>query len=117
MKRIVKCKSCISIFRPKSKKHRLLDKGRKDLAEQTDIVNLLKQLRVIWTILDIKVRLNKKQLEQVEKSQKSTLRLFSNSEDSQADKPDPKDSQAYEPNFLRKISLRRYDPSKLLPEK
>ena len=108
VKRIVKCKCCISgCLRPKFKKYRLLDKGRKDLAVETDIVNLLKQLRAIWTILDIKLHLSKKQVELVKKSQRSTLRLIS----------DPEDSQADEPNFLRKISLRRYDPSKLLPEK
>ena len=69
LKRIVKCKCCISdCLRPKSKKYRLLDKGRKDLAVETDIVNLLKQLRAIWTILDIKLHLSKKQVKQVKES-------------------------------------------------
>ena len=104
LKRIVKCKCCISdCLRPKSKKYRLLDKGRKDLAVETDIVNLLKQLRAIWTILDIKLHLSKKQVKQVKESQRHTLRLFS----------DPEDSHADESNFIRKITLRHYDPSKV----
>ena len=69
VKRIVKCKCCISsCLRRKSKKYKFLDKGRKKLAAETNIVNLIKQLRAIWTILDIKLHLSKKQVKQVKES-------------------------------------------------
>ena len=48
-------------------------KGRQDLAVETDIVNLLKQLRAIWTILDMKLHTSKKDVEQIMKSQRRTI--------------------------------------------
>ena len=59
IKRIVKYECCIcSRLQRKSKRYKLLRKGRKDLAVETDIVNLLKQLRAIWTILGMKLELS-----------------------------------------------------------
>ena len=105
IKRIVKFKCCISsCLRYKSKRYKLLGKGRKDLAVETDIVNLLKQLRAIWTILDMKLQLSKKEVQQVKEDQRRTLKIIS----------DPDDSQADESNFVRKITLRRYDPARNL---
>ena len=65
---------CIcSCLKPKAKRYRLLRKGRQDLAVETDIVNLLKQLRAIWTILDMKLHTSKKDVEQIMKSQRRTI--------------------------------------------
>ena len=62
-KRLVKIEWCIcSCLKPKAKRYKLLRKGRQDLAVETDIVNLLKQLRAIWTILDMKIDLNEKEV-------------------------------------------------------
>ena len=66
IKRIVKFECCIcSCLRSKAKRYKLLKKGRKDLAVETDIVNLLKQLRAIWTILDMKLYLSNKEMEKI----------------------------------------------------
>ena len=82
IKRIVKFKCCISsCLIPKSKKYKLLEKGRKKLAVETDIVNLLKQLRAVSTIVKLKLDLSKKEKEQVRKEQRRRLEL-SDSEDS-----------------------------------
>ena len=106
MKRVVKFECCIcSCLRPKAKRYRLLKKGRKDLAVETDIVNLLKQLRAIWTILDMKLYLSNKEMDKIKEEQRHTIKLLSDPEDSQVD---------VEANFLRKITLRgNYDPSKV----
>ena len=105
MKRVVKFECCIcSCLRPKAKRYRLLKKGRKDLAVETDIVNLLKQLRAIWTILDMKLYLSNKEMDKIKEEQRHTIKLLSDPEDSQVD---------VEANFLRKITLRgNYDLSK-----
>ena len=62
-KRMVKFECCISsCLLPKAKRYKLLRKGRKNIAVETDIVNLLKQLRAIWTILDMKLDLSEKEV-------------------------------------------------------
>ena len=77
-------------------------KGRQDLAVETDIVNLLKQLRAIWTILDMKLHTSKKDVEQIMKSQRRTIGQHVDSEEDHDN----------ESAFIRKITLRRYDPTK-----
>ena len=84
-----------------------MDKGRKNIAVETDIVNLLKQLRAIWTILDMKLNLSEKEVMQVKKDTRHTLKLYS----------DPKDSQADEPSLKRKITSSRIDSSRIEAEK
>ena len=62
-KRMVKFECCISsCLKPKAKRYKLLRKGRKNIGVETDIVNLLKQLRAIWTILDMKIDLSEKEV-------------------------------------------------------
>ena len=103
IKRIVRFKCCIcSWLRPKTKKYRLLRKGRQDLAVETDIVNFLKQLRAIWTILNMKLHLSKKEIEKIKETQRHNLELYSDTEVSQVGESD----------FIRKITLRNYEPSK-----
>ena len=81
-----------------------MKKGRKDLAVETDIVNLLKQLRAIWTILDMKLYLSNKEMDKIKEEQRHTIKLLSDPDDNQMDD---------EAMFLRKITLRgNYDPSK-----
>ena len=80
-----------------------MDKGRENIAVETDIVNLLKQLRAIWTILEMKLNLSETEVKQVIKDQRDTLKLNSDSEDSQED----------ESKFERKITLRRSDSSRI----
>ena len=106
IKRIVKFECCIcSCLRPKAKRYRLLKRGRKDLAVETDIVNLLKQLRAIWTILDMKLYLSNKEMDKIKEEQRHTIKLLSDPDDNQMDD---------EAMFLRKITLRgNYDPSKV----
>ena len=105
IKRIVKFECCIcGCLRPKAKRYRLLKKGRKVLAVETDIVNLLKQLRAIWTILDMKLYLSNKEMDKIKEEQRHTIKLVSDPDDI------PVDDEAM---FLRKITLRgNYDPSK-----
>ena len=97
------CCTC-KCLRPYSKRHKLLRKGRHDLGAETDIVNLLKQLRAIWTILDLKLQLSPKQIAKVKESQRRTI----------FDQDDTQDDQA---NVMqRKMTLRHYDPNKIHAE-
>ena len=82
IKRIVAYNFCIicKCLKPKSKRYRLLAKGRKSLAKETDIVNLIKHLRAIQTTLDMKLKLSSHQTEQVAKSKRETLKLTSDSD-------------------------------------
>ena len=77
-------------------------KGRQDLAVETDIVNLLKQLRAIWTILDMKLHTSKKDVEQIMKSQRRTIDRH----------VDPEEDYDEESAFIKKITLSGYDPTK-----
>ena len=104
IKRIVKFECCIcSCLRPKAKRYKLLKKGRKDLAIEIDIVNLLKQLRAIWTILDMKLFLSNKEMDKIKEEQRRSLKLLSDPEDRYV---------ADEANFISKITLQGHDPSK-----
>ena len=104
IKRIVKFKCCISsCLNSKSKRYRLLEKGRKDLAVETDIVNLLKQLRAIRTIVKLKLDFSKEEKEKVKKEKRRELILVSDSEVNQEDESD----------FIRKVTMRPYDSKKV----
>ena len=86
--------------------------GRKDLAVETDIVNLLKQLRAIWIILDTKLKLSDEQRQQVLKNQRRTLDA-----DLEPENPDdPEDRQKTQSSFRRMITLQG-DSSKVQAEK
>ena len=107
-KRIVKYDACVcSCLKSKAKRYRLLKKGRKNLAVETDIVNLLKQLRAIWTILDMKLALSNKEIQQIMKNQRHNLALRSDPEESQWDESKWEEKEF---EFIRKITLRGYDP-------
>ena len=83
-------------------------KGRKLLAKEIDIVNVLKQLRAIQTIIDMKLKLSSHQTEQVAKTRRINLRLTSDS--------DSENSPTGKSGIVNLYGTQPFDPSKTKEE-